>query len=58
MSWLTDCNATGKRMEHIDGSRGRVLSVDGEMAEIEWEDDGSTSLQHEDDLFFIEDNDA
>ena len=53
MSWLSDCNAVGKTMTHMDGGRGVVLSIDGKYATIAWED-GMVSTEDEDFLAFVD----
>ena len=53
MSWLSDCNAIGKTMTHMDGGKGLVLSIDGGYATIAWED-GMVSTEHEDFLSFVD----
>lgn len=52
-SWLAECGAIGKTMQHADGARGvvREIAPNGWTAILEWED-GTTSEEHIDFLTF------
>jgi hypothetical protein len=52
MSWLTDTQAQGKTMQHTDGTKGIVLDVIGDIANIQWAD-GTLSTEHENYLVYV-----
>lgn len=51
MSWLSDTEAEGKTMQHMDGEMGTVLQVVDDCAVIRWSD-GAISTEHEDFLTY------